>query len=322
MKALVFDQAGAAESVLSLREIPRPVPGPGELVVRMMASPINPSDLFFIRGTYRFKPRFPQTAGLEGAGIIEAAGPGTSLIPGTLVSFDARGAWAEFVTVAEASAVALPAGFSLEKAAQFYLNPFTAWCLLDAARVPAGDWLAVTGAGSAVSRIAIQLAHRRGIRVIAVVRDTTSTEELRSLGADAVLGDSPDLAERLSAVAGEAGLRGALDAVGGKTGTAVVESLSTGGRLIVYGLLSPDETTFHNATLIYKNLTVSGFGVRQALAAQPPAQRTDMIDTLRRLLADPGFQLPVAASFPIAAFRGALGADAAPGRKGKILLQP
>src|SRR5438067_1924840 len=75
-RALVFDETGDPAQVLRVKDVPLPVPGGGEVRVRMLAAPINPSDLMFVQGIYGRRPELPATAGFEGAGIVEEAGPG------------------------------------------------------------------------------------------------------------------------------------------------------------------------------------------------------------------------------------------------------
>lgn len=323
MNALTFQQAGEAEEVLRLQEVPQPAAGPGEVLIRVKASPINPSDRFFIRGTYRFAPAFPQTGGLEGAGVVEAAGAGVSIPRGALVSFDGRGAWAEYVVVPETSVVVLPDTFPLEKAAQFYLNPFTAWCLLEAARLGPGDWLCVTAATAAVSGILIQLARSRGIRTIATVGRGAASAELEALAPDCILEQmQPDFMGQVLEITGGTGVHAVADAVGGETATRLLRCMAPGGRMIVYGMLSPDQVSYHNPQLIYKNLTLSGFGVRSALGRQSSGEREVMIRTLIREISAPAFWLPVAAAYRLDGFTDALKADATRGKKGKIIFTP
>jgi NADPH:quinone reductase-like Zn-dependent oxidoreductase len=323
MNALTFQKAGEAEEVLALQDIARPVPGPGEILIRVKASPINPSDRFFIHGTYRFKPAFPQTAGLEGAGVVEATGAGVSVPAGSLVSFDGRGAWAEYAVVPETSVVVLPDTFPLEKAAQFYLNPFTAWCLLEAVRLSPGEWLCVTAATAAVSGIVIQLARSRGIRTIATVRQGGFPAELETLSPDLILEqDQQDFASRVLEATGGAGVKGVLDAVGGETASGLIGCMAPGGHIVVYGMLSPAEVRYHNTQLIYRNLTISGFGIRNALGRQTSEERKTMISTLAREISRPAFYLPVSASYALDEFADALRAEATPGRKGKVILLP
>src|SRR5437868_4242939 len=76
MKAIVFERFGDPAEVLQLRDVARPEPGRGEVRVRMVASPINPSDLLVVRGQYGLQPALPATPGFEGVGVIDAAGPG------------------------------------------------------------------------------------------------------------------------------------------------------------------------------------------------------------------------------------------------------
>src|SRR6266480_301952 len=100
MKALVFERFGEPSEVLQLREVPLPEPGPGEVRVRMIASPVNPSDLLVVRGLYGVLPKLPATPGFEGVGVVDKAGPGLlgRLAQGkrvTVINGDG-GNWAEY----------------------------------------------------------------------------------------------------------------------------------------------------------------------------------------------------------------------------------
>lgn len=319
MKALIFNETGSPADVLSFEETAKPVPAPDEVLIKVIANPINPSDYFFIQGTYRFKPAFPQVAGLEGAGTIESAGSEVPLPLGALVAFSGLGAWAEYVVVKADAVILLPADFPITKAAQFYLNPFTAWGLLDEAKVSAGDWLLLTAAGSAVSKIIIQLARLRNIRVIGTVRNPDQTEELKEMGAEEVLTPGDELTDRLTDITSGRGIDAALDAVGGQTGTHILQSLKPDGRLIIYGLFSKEPVQFHNSLFIYKNLNVKGFGIRGYLQQQNRAEREAMITTLINAIGNPSFQLPATKTFGLPEFKAALKEDSEKGRKGKVI---
>ncbi|MDO6435157.1 zinc-dependent alcohol dehydrogenase family protein [Flavitalea sp. BT771] len=323
MQAIAFNKVGSPAEVLTLIEKEQPVPAEGEVLVKMLASPIHPADTFFIQGTYRFQPEFPdETAGFEGAGIVERVGKGVTVAAGSLVAFFGRRAWAEYVTVPAGELAVLPAGFPVEKAAQFSLNPFTAWGLLETARPVAGEWMLLTGANSSVSQILIQLAHRSGVRIIALVRDLAQADGLRALGADEVLDiEDQGLGKRVQELTGGKGFNVALDAIGGAIGTKIFELIAPFGRFVLYGSTKKEPAQYFNAQMVYKNLLVKGFGVRAYLNDQTASQRAAMIKGLVEALGDPAFQLPVAQSYRLDQFKEAIRENDRSGRGGKILLK-
>ena len=322
MKAIVFNKTGAPEEVLEIIEKERPVPDDYEVLVKMLASPINPSDLFFIQGTYRFKPEFPdQTAGFEGTGIVEAAGRNVNIPAGTLVAFFYKRAWADYTVVPEEDLAILPADFPVGKAAQFSLNPFTAWGLLDTAQAVAGEWMLLTGANSSVSQIVIQLAKQRGVRIIALVRDLAQAPGLRLSGADEVLDiEDEHLSDRIQELTGGKGINVALDAVGGAIGTKIFENIAPFGRFVLYGSIKKEPAQFFNAQMVYKNLFVKGFGIRAYLNNQTKTQREAMIQGLIEAMGKPSFQLPVAGSYTFDRFKEAFRENDRKGREGKVLI--
>jgi len=323
MKTISFNKAGNPIEVLEVEEKPIPTPGEKELLIKMIASPINPSDGLFIEGVYRLRPEFPhQTAGLEGTGIVEKAGRHTNMIKGTLVAFFYKNAWSEYVIVPENKLIALPGDFPIDKAAQFCLNPFTAWGLLECANANAGDWLLITAGNSGVSRIAIQLAKRKNIKVITSVRDIKQAESLYALGADAVLdSEAADFSEQVSTITSKKGVNIAFEAVGGKIGDKVVQSLAPFGRMMIYGLLTNEATSFFNSQLLYKYLTISGFGIRAFLANQGAQQRREMIDTLITEIRGSSLKLPIVNEFAFGEFKEAWTAYLEKGAQSKIVFK-
>lgn len=308
MKAIYFTRTGEPGDVLQLGDFPLPIPGPGEVLVRVLRRVINPSDAFFIRGKYRFQPEFPQIAGMEGVGVIEGSG--------TLVSFFYRKAWAEYAVVPESGLFALPAGFPLDKAAQFTLNPFTAWGLLERAAVPAGGWLLLSAGNSAVSRIILQLARLRGIRTIAMVRSMEHAAALEALGAFVI--DTAPAAPRVLELTG--GVSAALDAVGGSTGTDLISCLAPGGKFIAYGAISPEPLQVANPALVYKFVSLSGFGIRSYMDSKTVEEKKDIAAQLIRIVGEDGFSLLVAGVYPLEEFKTAVGKALDGKTEGKVLL--
>ena len=130
MQVVRFEQCGPPADVLSLQEQPVPHPAPGEVRVRMLASPINPSDLMFVQGAYGQQPALPATPGFEGVGIVETSGGGLlgKLLTDKRVAVlnRAGGNWAEQVVVPAKQIVPLSRKLSIEQAATFFVNPMSA----------------------------------------------------------------------------------------------------------------------------------------------------------------------------------------------------
>lgn len=308
MVAAQFERAGEAEQVVHLRNLPIPVPGPGDVLVRMRAASLQPADRMFIGGNYRVKPAFPQRAGLVGAGVVVQGGEGVDLMPGTPVAFRHPGAWAEFSVVPAARLFVVPEGIGMQDACQFALNPLTAWALLDAAGVGPGQWLAVNAARSNVAMAVRALAAARGVNVADIVRpQQEGTGTARESMAQALL--AATRGEPVTAI---------LDAVGGPQLLELLPALRQGGRVVSYGLLERAPVPVHNADLIYRNLTWTGFGIDHWLAIN--ASKGDaMRRELWQAIGTRYLSLPVRARFPLAELYLALRADAA-GGEGKVLL--
>ena len=217
MKALVQDRIGSPLDVVELREIPEPQPGPGQTLVRMVAAGIHPGDFFFTQALYpeAKRPQLPgQVVGNHGVGRVVSGG---NLMAGTLVAFSAGRVWAEYAAIDTRALIPLPDDYPIDRAAQL-MPAITARDLLTASEAQAGQWLAVTAGHSLVSGLLIQMARRRGVRVLVVVRRRIAGRDLEALGAEAVIAlaelDTP-LANAVRAVTGGAGLNGVADAVGG-----------------------------------------------------------------------------------------------------------
>jgi NADPH:quinone reductase-like Zn-dependent oxidoreductase len=323
MNTIAFDNTGSPEEVLQIIRKEKPTPGDKEVLVRVLAAPINPSDIFFIEGAYRIKSQGPgQTAGLEAAGIVEEAGRDTGISVGAMVAFFYKDTWAEYVLVPAQELAVLPADFPVERAAQFSLNPMSAWGLLEIAAPSAGEWMLLTGANSALGQIIIQLARQKGVRVIALVRDIAQAEQLQALGAEMVFQlDAPDLANQIQLATEGDGLRAALDMVGGSLLTTIIQNMAPFGRIVIYGRTKDEPAQFNNGQIVYKNLMIQGFGIRGYLSGQTKFQRNEMITQLTDILGRQSFQLPVAEIFPWQQFKKALEHNSLSGRGGKVLLQ-
>jgi NADPH:quinone reductase-like Zn-dependent oxidoreductase len=265
MKAAVFDRFGEPAEVLSVREIPNLEPGPGEVRVRMIVSPINPSDLLVVRGRYGVLPRLPATPGFEGVGMVDKAGPGLlgpwAVGKRVAVINAAGGNWAEWAVIPARQARPIPSDIPDEQGATFFVNPATVLALVrHVLRVPKGEWLLQSAAGSTLGKMIIKLGRHDGFRTLNVVRRAEAKEELGRLGGDAVISSSEGpIDEQVAAMTGGKGVRYALDPIGGDTGAGVFRSLGDGGRMVVYGTLSGEPIKVEPRDLISGRKTLEGF---------------------------------------------------------------
>ena len=319
MLAIVFERAGEAHEVLALAEVPAPTPAPGQVLLAVEASPVHPADFGFVRGAYRVKPVFPQVAGLSGVGRIVATGEGVTLAHDTRLAFRWPGAWAEQIALPVARTFAVPEDIERDAAAQFAVNPITAYGLLEMARPRVGAWIGVTAAASSVARLVSVLARERGLNVVGFAR-AASLGELAP-GVSGISESEPELAPRVRTITGGAGLTSLIDCVGGPLLGTLFSALESGASIIAYGTLSPELVPVANGTLVYGNLTWQGFGIdrwSESLSAEHLARMTA---TLWAGLRHNRLPLPILARFRLTDFGEAL-RRAVAGGPGKVVFTP
>jgi NADPH:quinone reductase-like Zn-dependent oxidoreductase len=327
MKALVFDRFGDPAEVLQVRDVPVPEPGAGQVRVRMLASPINPSDLLYVRGEYGRQARLPATPGFEGVGVVDAAGSGLlgRLRLGRRVAVlnSASGNWQEQVLVPARQVVPVPAAVPDEQAAAFFVNPASALVMIrKVLKVKPGAWVLQTAAGSALGRMIIRLSRLDGFRTINVVRRREQARELLEMGGDAaVCTDEESIEERVLQMTEGKGVPYALDAVGGQTGSAAARSLGSHGRMLVYGTLSEQDLTLHPRTLIAGQKRIEGFWLAEWSKEQSPLTMIRLFRTIGRLMAAGVLISEVGETFGLADIRSAVQAASRTGRQGKVLLR-
>lgn len=304
---------------LELREVKRPVPGPGEVLVQLARASINPGDFLFVSELYPEprKPAYPQIAGTHGAGYVVECGDGVAIAPGTLVYFGYYPAWTEYSLVRAADVVVLPSDYPLEKAAQF-LNQITAWDLLDRANVQPGQFIALTGGNSTVATMVTQFARQRGVRSISIVRKPQ--QDLRALGADAVLEHGDALLPNLDALLrGSDGLHAVIDCVGGSLLSALVQRLALGGRAIIYGGYDTAKFELHNFDVLMRDVTIQAYIYRFFFEA-PAASDRPLLQQIIDATAGDDFVVPLGSLHALADFRTALDATLATPERGKRFL--
>lgn len=266
MRALML----TGRDALELQEVPRPSPGPGQILVRMAASPVNPSDLMTIKGEYGRGNDWPFVPGLEGSGVVVAAGSGLMArwLTGKRVALatGTGGMWAEYAVADAARAIPLPDGVSLGSGAMSAVNPLTAIALVSIARKGGHRAVVSTGAGGQLGRMIRKRAKQKGVKVINVVRRAEQVAQLEEEGARHVLNSSDArFDEDLSQLCRDLRCRMAFDAVGGAMTGQLVAALRPGGEVLVYGALEQAAIALHPGQMIFREATVRGFWLSQWL---------------------------------------------------------
>ncbi len=319
MQALIFEQAGEPEIALSCMEIEAPSSSADQVLVKVKARPVQPSDLAFVRGQYRIRPVFPQTAGLEGCGEIVRGGE-PNYAPGDRVAFRTPGTWAEFAAVPSARLISVPDDMTDEIACQISLNPVSACALLKEARLMPEGWVILTAATSTVSNIVGAIARERGIRTIGLVRGDEIQAQARCT-ADFVLSVSrPSLTKDIIEITGNRGVNALLDSVGGPLVTRLLGALVPGARIIAYGVQDREPIPVTNAMIIYSNLTWQGFGIDRWLGGQDKHEIIAMLNEIWSMVRRSTIQLPVDSTYCLHDFQSALKANSAKERRGKAIL--
>ncbi len=343
MKKIVIEALGVPHEQARCVDLADPAPPlPGEVTVRILAAPINPADLLQIEGRYGVRPPLPYTPGHEGVGRIEAVGADvTGLAVGDLVLPGVFGTWCERIVCKAAGVTRLPADTDLLQAAMLRANPGSAWAMLDSIPgLAAGDWVIQNAGNSAVAGFVHRLAARRGVRTIAVVRRADAVAAAKASGATLVLVDDHDSADdealpqavsdavrAFEAAAGEAPaedgqarIRGALDAVGGRATARLARCLHDGGVVINYGLLSGQDCAVRPHELVFRGVRLEGFWLSSWFRGAGLPRIRAMYEELASLMRSGEISATVAATYPFERIADALAHSAQGGRDGKILL--
>jgi NADPH:quinone reductase-like Zn-dependent oxidoreductase len=265
MRAAVLTQYGAGFDHIAVQDRPTPKPEADEVLVRIAASPINPSDLQFLTGRYGLKKHLPAVPGFEASGLVVATGSGfrAKMLLDKRVACASQGTgdgvWAQYAVIPAMQCLPLASNINDEQGATVLINPFTARALIGMAREHHARTIVQTAAGSALGHMIWRLGKRFEIDVIGIVRRPEQAEELRAQGMRVFCTADADMDRQLAVVCRLEKVSMVLDAVAGETGTRVLQSLAPGGSLIVYGGLSLRNPSLTPSDLIFAGKSIKGF---------------------------------------------------------------
>ncbi|WP_433560585.1 zinc-binding dehydrogenase [Nocardia sp. CA-151230] len=254
MRALRQTSLQGPQDLRLITDAPVPVPGPGEILIRVTAAGVNFADISQARGTFLGGPRPPYTAGFEAAGEVVAAGDEVAeSLSGARVIGVGAGAFAEYAVLPAAAAVPIPAGWNAEQALGLVVNwPTALAALKPLGRIATGETVLIHAAAGATGQAAVAMAKHYGAIVIATA-SPGKHEIVRGLGADHVLDSrSEHLADDVLELTDDAGADLVLESAGGSTFTASLAAAKrVTGRVVVYGMAGGN-SAITNWELVYK----------------------------------------------------------------------
>src|SRR6185503_9180274 len=264
MHAVQLDEPNGS---LTIREIPVPRPQAGQVLIRMAASPINPSDLGSLSGlSYSGKRQFPFTPGLEGSGTVIEVGKGIMprLLNRRRVACSALltgdGTWAEYMVTSAEQCIPLNKNVSLEQGATLLVNPLSALAMFEIAQRGKHRAIVSTAAASALGVMILRLGKRRDIPIIHVVRRQAQVDWIRSLGGEYVLNSTDvDFVEQLRTLTHKLKATLLLDAISGSMTKQLAEAAPFGSTILLYSLMSFQDSIIDSRTAFVKNLHFDGW---------------------------------------------------------------
>lgn len=305
MRAIIATQAGGPE-VLTVADVQAPVPGPGEVLIDVVAAGLNRADVQQRRGHYPPPAGASEILGLEVSGRI--AGFGTDVakpfvLGDKVVALLSGGGYAQQVVVPAGQVLALPAGVDVVTAASLPETAATVYSnLFMTAQLQAGETVLIHGGAGGIGVMAVQLAKAAGAQVIATAGSDEKVATLKSyFGVDVAINyRTQDFVELVKEHTGGRGANVILDVVGAKYLKANVEALATYGRLVVIGLQGGATAELNLGVLLAKRAAVIGTTLR----ARPAEEKAVIMDGVREnvwpLIANGTVKTVVDKTFPLA----------------------
>lgn len=306
-----------------------PIPSQGELVIKIHASPCNPSDIAFLTGGYNIKKTLPAIPGFEGVGTIEFVGKGVSkdLIDKKVSCFiqnDKCGTWSEYVISKPEDCIFLKDEMPMEQAACFTVNPFTAYGLFTLAKEGGCKTIIQNAATGQVGKFIRILAKRDGIKVINIVRKQEHVELLKSEGETEVLNSADkNFEESLHLKAKELEADICFDAVGGEQSGQILNAMPANSELILYGGLSGvDLSNINTLGIIFDHKILSGFNLMDWKSELEEGEFENISNHLQDLFIDGILKTDISATYSLDEVVKGIRAYIGNMSAGKILIKP
>jgi NADPH:quinone reductase-like Zn-dependent oxidoreductase len=322
VKQIQFNGPGDPVEVVTCVDAAEPsIEEPGQVLVRVDLFPINPADLFTMRGQYvRPDPTSPRL-GVEATGLVAEVGAEvTDVKPGDRVVLLGTDLWSEFVVADRRDVVRVAPATPVEFAATLKVNPATAALLLSefAPLVP-GDWLVQNAANSAVGTAIDRIARDRGLNVVNLVRRPELLDELDDR--PVVLLDREDVTDRITEATAGSPVKLALDAVMGESGSRLMSVVADHAPVVIYGAMSGAPMQVGPVEPIFRDVQLQGFWLTRWLAEVSIDRRTQLYRELEDMALRLDLAPPITSTFPATDVAAAVARASEIGATGKVAVR-
>jgi NADPH:quinone reductase-like Zn-dependent oxidoreductase len=289
---------------LELREVPVPVPGPGQVLIRVGMAPVNPSDTGYVQGAYARERIAGAPAGFEGMGeVVAGRGLWPRMLVGRRVAFavvpEGQGSWAQYVVTEAAAVIPLMGGVRDEDGAALIVNPLSAAAMIG--MVPPGGRFVATAAASQLGKLLAGLSRETSRHMLALVRRPGPVEALQAAGATVALDESrPGFEDDLAAELRRVRPTVLLDAVAGEASARVFHGMGRGARWVIYGRLDPQPPVLASPEqFIFMGKRVEGFWLQDWMRRTPLPAKLATIRAVQRRFAAGVWRTDVGAVLPL-----------------------
>lgn len=309
--------------VIEIVEFSQPELQEGEVLLELLAAPINPSDVLTLTGDYGMLPPLPAIGGNEGVAKVVQHGPGVDspALEQTVLLPVGIGTWATHM-VAKANALTpLPNEADPVQLSMITVNPPTASLMLtEFVDLKEGDWVIQNAANSGVGNYLIQLAKMKGVKTVNVVRRESLIDPLKEQGADVVVVDGENLHEEVAAQTEGAEIKLGIDAVGGSGTARLGNCLANEATLVNYGMMSGKPCVLSPQVIIFKDVTVRGFWLAKWFRSASKEQQMSLYGELTQLVATGKLHAPIHASYAVKDIKLAVEVASQGERNGKVII--
>jgi len=299
-------------------------PKDNEVLIDILAFPINPADVLILEGKYGMQYKLPSRLGAESVGKVNKIGKNVQgFAIGDMVLPLDRENWVQQKMVLASNLILLPKNVDPLQLSMMKVNPATAYLMIKKyVQLNKNDWIIQDAANSGVGHSVISIAKHLGLKTINIVRRQGLEDKLKKIGADVVVIDNNNLSQTVKQLSDNAKIKLAIDAVGGDQVLRIGDCLEDEATILNYGLLSGKNIEISSYHTVFKRILLTGFWLMPWLQNMKQQEIIDMYSYLSTLIEKGIIHVPVEKTYSLEDIKDAVSHAATFGRSGKIIVTP